>query len=208
MGGFMGSSANQGIPVQANSRALAAFAQRGFTLVEMLVVLAIAVIIASIAIPSYRTMMNTTRVSDAATSLHGALMLARTEALKRNRRVVVCKISNVVPAPPARPACDASVSTRANMGWANGWMTFVDPNGNNTLDANEELIFVQNNLAKNAGDGAILPSVAQEFIVFGAMGQSFMAMNFLLAGADANLDRAVCIAAGGRVRVGKAPNCP
>jgi type IV fimbrial biogenesis protein FimT len=153
-------------------------------------------------------MMNTSRVSDSATSLHGALMLARTEALKRNGRVVVCKISNVVPTPPARPACDGTPSTRANMGWANGWMTFVDPNGNSTLDANEELIFVQNNLAKSAVDGAIVPSVAQELIVFGAMGQSFMAMNFVLSGADANLDRAVCIAAGGRVRVGRAPNCP
>jgi type IV fimbrial biogenesis protein FimT len=204
----MGLSFFQRKVVQTNSGASWAYFQRGYTLVEMMVVLGIAAIIASIAIPSYRGMMNTSRVSDSATSLHGALMLARTEALKRNGRVVVCKISNVVPTPPARPACDGTPSTRANMGWANGWMTFVDPNGNSTLDANEELIFVQNNLAKNAVDGAIVPSVAQELIVFGAMGQSFMAMNFVLSGADASLDRAVCIAAGGRVRVGKAPNCP
>ena len=184
------------------------YAKRGFTLVELLVVIAITAIIASIGIPSYRNMVNSSRVSDSTGSLHIALMLARTEALKRNGRVVVCKISNVVPTPPARPECDGSPSSKTNMGWANGWMTFADGNGNSILDANEDLLYVQPNLAKTAADGAIVPSVAQENIVFGPMGQSFTAMNFVASGADAALDRAVCVAMGGRVRVGKAPDCP
>lgn len=185
------------------------FRHGGFTLVELMVVIAITAVIATIGIPSYRNMSVSSRVSDMSSSLHGAFMLARSEALKRNGRVVVCKIAN--PA-PARPACDVSQSTAANMGWANGWMIFADRNGDSVLDAGEDLIRVQNNLAKGITDGAIIPNVNQQSLAFGAMGQSFMAINFVVSGATAGQNtaqsKAVCVAVGGRVRVGAAPDCP
>lgn len=61
----------------------------GFTLIEMLVVLVIVAILGAIAVPSFTQMMANSRIGGAANSLQGALLKARSEALKRNCSVTV-----------------------------------------------------------------------------------------------------------------------
>lgn len=78
---------------------------RGFTLVELLIALAITAILAGMAAPSFSDLIETQRVKSAATDLLIVLNRARSEALKRNVDVTL--------SPPS-----------AN--WADGWQ-IADP---------------------------------------------------------------------------------
>jgi type IV fimbrial biogenesis protein FimT len=62
-------------------------AHHGFTLVELLVVVAIVAVSATLAAPSFAQMIANYRVRGAADGILGALNFARTEALRRNTPV-------------------------------------------------------------------------------------------------------------------------
>lgn len=61
--------------------------QRGFTLIEAMVVVAVVAVVASIAAPSLATMVTNNRVRTAADGLLSGLQLARAEAIRRNTLV-------------------------------------------------------------------------------------------------------------------------
>ena len=61
--------------------------QSGFTIIELIVVVAILGIILAIATPSFQQMIANQRISSTTSTLQSALMLARSEALKRNANV-------------------------------------------------------------------------------------------------------------------------
>lgn len=63
--------------------------QSGFNLVEMLVVMVVAAILLGIGVPSFRTFTATQRVKGAAFDFASALLLARSEAIKRSAAVTV-----------------------------------------------------------------------------------------------------------------------
>lgn len=63
--------------------------QPGFTLIELLVVLAIAAIMLAVAAPGFNAFFAGNRAEVQVQSLVGSLNLARSEAVKRNGRVVV-----------------------------------------------------------------------------------------------------------------------
>lgn len=99
---------------------------RGFTLVELLIALSVMTILVSVAIPAYSNMLANHRLTSQSNTFLGALHFARSEAIKRNGRVVVCKSSG--------EDCDASG------GWQQGWIVFDDANNNASLDAGESLL--------------------------------------------------------------------
>jgi len=86
----------------------------GFTLLEMMAVIAIMGILAAIAIPGFGYLAASTKVKGASTELYLSMMRARSEATKRNRAVAV-------------------IATAGDKNaWASGWRVIAD--GNNDGD--------------------------------------------------------------------------
>ena len=99
----------------------------GFTLIELVMVVALVAILYSLAAPSLSGMANSMRLTTAANSLFSSLLLARSEAIKRNSRAVVCKSAT-------GDTCNTSG------GWEQGWIVFHDANNNASLDADEVIL--------------------------------------------------------------------
>jgi type IV fimbrial biogenesis protein FimT len=99
----------------------------GFTLVELMIVMAVVAILLSLAAPAFSGMVSSVRLSSASNSLFSSLLLARSEAIKRNSRAVLCKSANG----------DTCVSTG---GWEQGWIVFHDANNNAALDIGETVL--------------------------------------------------------------------
>jgi type IV fimbrial biogenesis protein FimT len=100
---------------------------RGFTFLEMLVVIAVAAVLVAVAIPSMASMMKSIKLSSASNSFLSYLHLARSEAIKRNSRVVLCKSAD-------------GLSCTQSGGWEQGLIVFHDANNNGTLDVAETII--------------------------------------------------------------------
>ena len=70
------------------------FSSQGFTFVEFMVVFALGVVLASLAVPGFAKMIRNNRINSASDALLSSLSLARSEAIKRNAPVTVCKSSD------------------------------------------------------------------------------------------------------------------
>ncbi len=110
--------------------------QLGYSMVELLVVLTLAAILMSLAVPSMTSMLNTQKAKSMGTSFLASLNLARNEAIKRNARVVMCK------------SVDGTGCVTSG-GWEQGWIVFHDVNNNALLNTAEDLILTQGAVAKN-----------------------------------------------------------
>lgn len=91
---------------------------RGFTLMELMIVLAVAGVILAIGAPNFREFRMNNSLTAAANDYLASLQLARTEAVKRQGIVSVCRSAD--PA-AAEPACDGDDFS--------GWIVFEDPDG-------------------------------------------------------------------------------
>jgi type IV fimbrial biogenesis protein FimT len=88
----------------------------GYTFLELMVTLAIAAIVNTMAVPYFSEFIASLRTYKAANSLRTALVAARSEALMRNTPVGVC------------PSSDG-VNCRSTYNWQHGWITYVSTPG-------------------------------------------------------------------------------
>ena len=108
-------------------------ANAGFTLTELVLTMAIGVILAAIAAPAFNDFVADNRLITQTNDFITDLNLARSEAIKRNRRVTVCKSSNPT---AADPICD--VTNDSN--WSNGWVVFIDDDRNGQRTTSEAIL--------------------------------------------------------------------
>ncbi len=94
--------------------------QRGFTLLEVMVVVAIIAVLAALAGPSFTPLIERWRVRQAVENLQSTLYFARSEAIKRGGNV--------------------SITAASGTDWSSGWVVFADANNDGTQDAGEDTL--------------------------------------------------------------------
>jgi type IV fimbrial biogenesis protein FimT len=87
----------------------------GYTLIELMTILAVAAILLTIGVPQLKVFFQSNRMVSNTNDLVTALNLARAEAIRRGSRATACKSKSGA-------ACDGT-------SWADGWIVFAkDPN--------------------------------------------------------------------------------
>lgn len=68
--------------------------KNGFTLIELIVTIAVAAILIGIAIPSFRNLIVSNRLNTISTEMVSAISFARSESVKRNSPIVLCRAAS------------------------------------------------------------------------------------------------------------------
>jgi type IV fimbrial biogenesis protein FimT len=111
----------------------------GFTLVELMITVALVAIVLTLGAPSMRELILNNRLATDYNNMLMSLTLARAEAIKRGARTRVC-IRN------ATPDCDGTATH-----WEDGWLVIADTNGNDTMTAADGDLIMQNQGALTDG---------------------------------------------------------
>ena len=156
----------------------------GFTLIELIVTLAIAAIVATMGIPSFISSITSNRLTTTTNDFISTLYFARSEAIKRNQTVVISK---------------------SGAQWENGWQVFLDNDASNTFNSGDEELKVHSALTnsftfRDQGTGVIS---------YNNNGQTLSERRFILCGKatpERNTSKLIIINAVGRSSVAEDSN--
>lgn len=174
--------------------------KHGFTLIELMVTIAIAGIMASMGIPSLQKTIKNNAMASFHNEILSALSFARSEAIKQGTWVAVCK-SN-----PEGDQCEG-----AEAGWQAGWLIFPDRNNNGTIDVGEGILTVKKQMPEQL---SMVYSRNNNRISYGSQGYS-IGYNGNITLCDSRSDASksgMIISNNGRARVADSTdnllNCP
>lgn len=101
----------------------------GFSLIELMVVIAIAAVLAGLAVPSFQGLIASSNLTSATNDLVATLARAKSDAIRRGNRVTVCMSSD-----------GANCTTTGT--WTQGWIMFNDrihPSGNAAVESTDDI---------------------------------------------------------------------
>jgi type IV fimbrial biogenesis protein FimT len=124
----------------------------GFTVVELLIVLVIAMILLLIGVPSFDALIKNQKITTVAHDFFMAINLTRAEAVRRGSRV------DLVPSDGVE--------------WSNGWTIFIDLNNNQFPDSGEEVIFSHEKLSNDLKLKAALTDSSKQYLAYNGMGRT------------------------------------
>ena len=155
-------------------------AVKGFTLTELLMVLIIISVTLAIGLPNFQSLIISSRLTSSANAMVSALQLARFEALKQQKNVVIAN---------------------KNGQWENGWIVFVDQkNKNNQLDDGESVLANFDSL--NANLAVKIPTSYKNYVYYDKYGRINDNGTFSFCSSSVLDDfRSVVIALTGRVHI-------
>ncbi|MCK5696676.1 MAG: GspH/FimT family protein [Gammaproteobacteria bacterium] len=99
--------------------------ESGFTLIELMISLAILAIIISQATPSFANMIHTQKANSEVNKFMSVIFLARSEAIKANKVATLCHSHD---------------GLNCNGIWSDGWILFIDNDSDGRKDAGETII--------------------------------------------------------------------
>lgn len=114
----------------------------GFTLVELMITVAVLAVMLAIGFPSFQSVLRSNRIATATNEMIASMSLARSEAIKNTHGTGVC-------ASTAGASCDGA-------SWGDGWLVWDDTNGDGALDDGETVLRFTAGNPKVSGDDADL----------------------------------------------------
>lgn len=153
---------------------------KGFTLIELMITVTLMSILLTIGLPSFQSVMASSRLTSSANAMISALQLARFEALKQQKNIIITKKTN----------------------WGDGWIVFADINGDNVQDSTEKTIASFDAISSTIKIKAV--STYTNRLYYNGSGRVNVGGSFLFcspATGTATEFRKVIVAATGRIRV-------
>lgn len=162
---------------------------RGFTFTELLITLAIAGILAALGAPAFGNLLARARDADAESALANTLRHARSAAVLRGTRMLVC---------PSRDGAHCTPDDE----WQSGWLVAADADHDGQPDAGHAPITVRQALA---GGTRVVTTSGRLTLAFQPSGSAAGSnVTFTICHAGARTGKAIVVANSGRVRVATA----
>ncbi|MGH8598332.1 MAG: GspH/FimT family pseudopilin [Gammaproteobacteria bacterium] len=114
---------------------------RGFTILELMVTVAVGGILSMVVIPELTSFLKNSASRQTSYDLMSSLMIARSEAIKRGSRVVLCRTEN--PHAPT-PSCGGEAKN-----WSTGWLVFIAEDGDSEFDVGTDVLVTVGDATSN-----------------------------------------------------------
>jgi type IV fimbrial biogenesis protein FimT len=125
---------------------------KGFSLVELMTVLAITAILLGAGVPGFQALIRNQRLNTSVNGFAGAIHVTRSEAIRRGSRV------DLVPAD--------------GVDWSQGWIVFIDQNDNQQVDVGETIISRQGAAPRGMAIKSVLTDSSKPYVAYNGSGRT------------------------------------
>jgi type IV fimbrial biogenesis protein FimT len=137
----------------------------GLTLIELLTAMALAAVLTAVAVPSFKYVTTSNRITSEVNALLADTQYARAEAIREGQTVTICSSTDGA-------TCAGSTT------WNLGWIVFSDVNSDGTVDPGDTVLRVQKAFAST--DTFVANNALTE-LMFNREGFAFTGVNTLVA---------------------------